>query len=155
MNPPPTKSKDTLLKVSVADEFCPISALNTLNSDWCIWARVSKKGKVKNFNKRDGSGTGKLLNIDLIDAYDDQIQATFFTESVDKFEPMLHENKVYLFSKGQVKPANQKFTSIKNDYCLTFGQYSEIREVKDMGDIKKVSYSFTSIKDIQDVIKQP
>lgn len=47
-----------------------------------------------------------MLNIDLVDYYGTAIQATFFGEAVDKFEPKLKENSVYLFSKGTVKPAN-------------------------------------------------
>lgn len=131
-----------------ADDFCPIKCLNTMNSDWCIRARISKKGNVKTFNKRNGTGTGTLLSVDLIDAYGDQIQATFFSEAVDKFNPTLNKGGVYLFSKGSVKPANQKFTSIKCDYSLTFGQYSEIKEVKDEGDIKNAGFSFTTLSSV-------
>jgi len=43
-----------------------------------------------------------------------------FKEAVDKFDPVLKNNGVYLFSSGQVKLANQKFSSIKNDFSLVF-----------------------------------
>ena len=46
------------------------------------------------------------MNVDLIDAFGSQIQATFFKEAVDKFEPILRQNGVYTFSNGQVKIAN-------------------------------------------------
>lgn len=49
-----------------------------------------------------------------------QIQATFFKDACDKFEPIIQEGKIYLLSNGTVKIANQKFTSIKNDFCLVF-----------------------------------
>lgn len=38
---------------------------------------------------------------------------------------------VYLFANGQVKMANQKYTSIKNDYSIVFDKQSEIEEVDD------------------------
>jgi ssDNA-binding replication factor A large subunit len=41
------------------------------------------------------------------------------------------EGKVYLFSNGTVKIANQKYTSIKNDYCIVFDRNSEIEEAAD------------------------
>ncbi len=52
-------------------------------------------------------------------------------------------------SKGTIKPANQKFTSIKNHYAITFGPYSFIKEVKDHGDIKSQAFAFTKLEDVE------
>ena len=41
------------------------------------------------------------------------------------------EGHVYLFSSGQVKIANSKFTFVKNDFCLVFDKNAEIVEVPD------------------------
>lgn len=43
---------------------------------------------------------------------------------------------MYLFSNGTIKMANQKFTSIKNDFCIVFDRNSEIKEVGDDDNIK-------------------
>jgi hypothetical protein len=43
-----------------------------------------------------------------------------FKDACDKFEPIIQEGKIFLLSNGTVKIANQKFTSIKNDFCLVF-----------------------------------
>lgn len=59
-------------RATKADDFMPISSLNTMNPDWIIRARVTKKGQVKTFNKQTG-GQGKLFSVDLIDAYGTQI----------------------------------------------------------------------------------
>lgn len=85
-----------------------------MNSDWIVKARVSKKYPVKEWNNARGSG--KLLNFELIDRYGTQIQATLFNKAVELFDPHLEQDKVYIFSKGTVKVANTKFTSIKNEY---------------------------------------
>ena len=74
-------------------------------------------------------GSGYILNIDLIDKDQSQIQATFFNDAAEKFDKILRENKVYLFANGFVKMANKKFTSIKNDHCITFDVNAEIVEV--------------------------
>ena len=71
------------------------------------------------------------MNIDLIDAFGTQIQATFFKDAVDKFDPKLRANQVYTFSGGIVKIANVRFTSIKNDFNLVFDTYSAILECAD------------------------
>ena len=42
--------------------------------------------------------------------------------------------------------ANRKFTSIKNDYCIIFGNYSEIKETSDEGDIKTTSFDFFTLE---------
>lgn len=125
-------------------DYTPIKALNTMNPDWKIKVRVIKK-RDKKYWKND-RGEGVLMNIDLMDAYGDQIQATFFKSAVDYFESRIEENKVYLFSNGIIKMANTKFSSIKNEYSLTFNKDAEIIEVNDDGTIKSQSYSFTSLK---------
>jgi len=63
---------------------------------------------------------------------------------------MLKENHVYLFANGTVKMANQKYTSIKNDYCIVFDRNSEIEEVEDSELISVVGFSFTTIDEIND-----
>ena len=56
------------------------------------------------------------MNFELIDAYGSAISATVFKEAVDKFDPILEEGKVFVLSGGQIKLANLKYTSIKNNY---------------------------------------
>ena len=87
-----------------------------------IKARVSKKYDRRSWN--NARGTGYLLNIDLIDAFGSQIQATFFKDAVDKFDPKIQQNKVYTFACGTVKIANARFSSIKNDFSLVFDPHA-------------------------------
>jgi replication factor A1 len=67
--------------------YTPIAALTTNSQDWIIKARVTKKYDKRTWN--NARGKGYLMNIDLIDAYGSQIQATFFKEAVDKFEGVI------------------------------------------------------------------
>ncbi len=59
-----------------AQDYMPIKALNQFVSDWCIKARIVKKGPLKEWSNAKGSG--KLLNIDLVDKAGTMIQATAF-----------------------------------------------------------------------------
>ncbi|CAI2361170.1 unnamed protein product [Moneuplotes crassus] len=77
-----------------------------------------------------------------------KIQATFFNKAVDKFEGMIKEDRVYTFRKGMVKAANKKFTTIKNDYCLTFGPFSEIIQTENDAKISRNSFQFTKLSEI-------
>lgn len=131
------------------DAYTPIKSLSPLNSDWIIKARVSKKCPVKEWNNNRGSG--KLLNIELIDRHGTQIQATFFNKAVDQFEPMIQQDKVYVFCKGTVKVANQKFTSIKNDYCLTFSHLSDITPTDDDRSIGRNVFNFVPLSQVKNM----
>jgi len=48
--------------------------------------------------------------------------------------------------------ANKKFTSIKNDFCITFDQSTEIQECKDDSKINQTGFSFTKIDQIQQLM---
>ena len=93
--------------------YTPIAALSTMNNDWIIKARVTKKGQPRHW--KNFRGEGDLLNIELKDEFGDMIQGTFFNKQVDQFKDQVQENKVYSFEKGYIKEANSRYTSIKNN----------------------------------------
>jgi len=146
----PAKSNDFIRSI-VKECYMPIKCLNAFASDWKIKARVTKKGDMRTWN--NAKGTGKLMNIDLVDREGTGIQATFFNEQAEKFCPMLIENKVYLFSNGQVKMANKRFTSIKNDFSITFDRRTQIEEVgEDDESIQAQSFSFIKICEVENLV---
>jgi len=110
---------------SIQEAYTPIRVLNQFSTDWRIRARVTKKGEEKHW--RNNKGEGVLMNIDLIDKEGTQIQATFFGErSVQVCTYSKRKQDIFVLQHGQVKLANKKFTSIKNDYCLTFDSSGDI-----------------------------
>lgn len=60
------------------------------------------------------------MKLELVDQYGTSIEATFFNDAANLFDPKIQQNKVYLFSNGKVNIANKKFTSNKNDFCIVF-----------------------------------
>jgi replication factor A1 len=115
---------------SIQEIYTPIRVLNQFSTDWRIKARVTKKEEPRQWRNNKGEGT--LMGCELIDKEGTQIQVTFFgEEAAKKFAPLLKENKVFLFANGSVKLANKKYTSIKNDYCLTFDQNADVQEVEE------------------------
>lgn len=111
-------------------EYTPVKALNTFSRDWKIKARIVSK-----IDKKITSKGGSLLKITLVDKYGSQIDATFFNEAADSFDCQIQDNKVYLFSNGNVKMANKRFTSTKNDFCIVFEKNASIVPVDDDGSI--------------------
>lgn len=124
----------------------PISALNPYSNRWTIKARITSKTDIRSWSNPKGDGT--LFSIDLLDNEGTAIRATFFKAAVDKFFSILAEGNVYFFTAGKVKAANSKFSNIKNSYELTFDERSEIKECFEASDIKKQSYEFVSISNI-------
>lgn len=47
--------------------------------------------------------------------------------------------QVYLVSGGQVKPANKKFSSVRNDYTLQFDNRAAVEECGESGLVSRVS----------------
>ena len=59
-----------------ANMYMPVAHLNSFSADWCIKVRVLKKPTERHY--QNAKGSGKLLNIDLIDRDGTMIQATMF-----------------------------------------------------------------------------
>ena len=60
---------------------------------------------------------------------------------------------MYTISGGMVKLANKKFTSIKNDYCLTLDRLAVVKETKDDEvAIGKLGFSFTNLTEIEQIV---
>ena len=130
-------------------QYTPIKSLNTFLFDWKIKARITKKHGKRQW--KNAKGQGSILNIELIDGKGDQIQGTFFNDLADKYDDILIENKIYLISNGTVKIANQKYSSIKNDYCINFDRSSEIQEIEDDTKIQLQGFSFVGIEQINEL----
>ena len=50
--------------------------------------------KSDNRSYSNAKGSGKLFSVDLVDASGDEIRGTFFNASVDKWFPVLEQQKV-------------------------------------------------------------
>ena len=55
---------------------------------------------------------------------------------------------MYTVSNGSIKLANKKFTSIPNDYCISFNDSTEFKEAKEDTSISKHAFAFKNIETI-------
>jgi replication factor A1 len=128
----------------------PIQAINPYSSKWTIKARVTSKSEIRKWS--NARGEGHLFSIDLLDSAGGEIRGTFFKEACDKWFANIAEQSVYTFSGGKLKVVtNKQFTSIKNNYELTFDSNSDIRPSLDEDGIKTIQYNFVKIADIANV----
>lgn len=104
--------------------YTPIKCLSTFSYDWRIKVRLTKKGARKTY--KNARSEGYFLHVELMDHHGTMIQATFFKDACDKFDPILNEGGMYLMSGGKVQLANQRYSTIKNDFCLVFDRSADI-----------------------------
>jgi len=136
---------------STSETILPIKNLNPYQNVWTIRARVTSKTPMKEFPRKTGTGTGKLFSVELIDAAGDEIRATAFTEVADKLYPILEVGHVYLISRGDVKVANKKFTTIVHPFEITFTNTTVVSPVSEDAStvsIPSAHFSFVPIEKI-------
>ena len=130
-----------------AQPIHPISSLHPYHTRWTIKARVTAKGDKRTW--QNAKGEGSLFSVDLLDSSGGQIKATMFKDAVDKFFDVFQENHVYLISKGQLKPANKKFSRLPNEYELTLNADAEVLLVEDDQEIQQNRFDFVPIEGLQ------
>lgn len=125
----------------------PINSLSPYQNKWVIRARVTNKSSIRTWS--NAKGEGKLFSMDLKDETG-EIRATAFREQVDKFYDMIEIDKVYYISKCQLKPANKQYSTLKNDYEMTFTADTIIQPCMDdsASSIPSIQYNFVPISSI-------
>lgn len=92
-----------------------------------IRVKVLVKSEIKTW--RTAAASGELFTVDLEDVDGTRILGSFLNKQVLKFYPEISEGKQYHVSKGTIKRANKRVTSITNDYCIAFADNTEFTEV--------------------------
>ncbi|KAK8811359.1 hypothetical protein WA158_003093 [Blastocystis sp. Blastoise] len=142
MNPYGIKSEPILNQ-----QFTPINQLNPyMSQKWIIKARVTSKSDIRRWN--NAKGEGSLFSVNLLDDSGAEIRATFFKEGVDKYFSVLTEGKVYTFSLGSVRMANKRFSTLNNEYDLTFDGRTIVQEVQDDHQILTIKFNFLPIAEL-------
>lgn len=129
--------------------FHPISSLNPYQNRWTIKARVTSKSDMRTWH--NARGDGKLFSVDLLDRTGGQIKATMFNSAADKFFQVFQPNQVYIISKGALKLANKKFTTIPNEYELTLNDDAEVEYVGEDNAIESQRFEFVRIEQIPSI----
>lgn len=127
----------------------PIANLNLYQNRWTIKARVTLKTDVRHWS--NAKGDGQLFSIELLDASNMNIRATFFKEASEKFYPLLEEDKVYTLSGGRLKAANTQYNTCKSQFEITFDMNTEIHSEEDSGEISQQTYEFCPIANLENI----
>jgi len=112
---------------------------------------VTQKSNKRPWSNPKG-GSGSLFSVDLLDS-GGEIKATFFNDAVDKWYDYLQVDQVYYISRGLLKPANKKYSTLKNDYELSLDSNSVNMLAEDNTDIPRQTFNFVTIDRISDYNK--
>lgn len=125
----------------------PIASLSPYQTKWTIRVRVASKPSIRTWS--NSRGEGRVLNVDLVDETG-EIRACAFNEVADKMQAQLEMGQVYYISRGRLRPANKKFSSVKNDYELNMVEDTEVELCTEGApDLPSLQYNFTNIADIE------
>jgi len=72
-----------------------------------------------------------------------------FNQVLEKYVDELKEGEVYLFSKGNIKLSNKKYTSVKHEFCITFDKGAIIEPTNDH--TGKIAYNAMNFIDLKAV----
>ncbi|KAL6548103.1 Rpa1ap [Orobanche hederae] len=112
--PPNYKHHGAIMRNEVPARIIPIAALNPYQGHWAVKARVTAKGDLRHYN--NAKGDGKVFSFDLLDSDGGEIRVTCFNAVADRFYDAIEVGKVYVISKGSLKPAQKNFNHLKNEW---------------------------------------
>lgn len=146
--PPNFRNHGPILKNEAPARIIPIAALNPYQGRWAIKARVTAKGDLRRYN--NARGDGKVFSFDLLDSDGGEIRVTCFNAVVDRFYEIIEVGRVYLISKGSLKPAQKNFNHLKNEWEIFLEATSTVDLCTEEDDsIPKQQFSFRHISEIE------
>lgn len=146
--PPSYRNQGTIMKNEAPARIIPIAALNPYQGRWAIKARVTAKGDLRRYN--NARGDGKVFSFDLLDSDGGEIRVTCFNAVVDRFYDTIEVGKVYVISKGSLKPAQKNFNHLKNEWEIFLENTSTVDLCPDEdASIPQQQFSFRPISEIE------
>ncbi|KAJ7943945.1 Replication protein A subunit [Quillaja saponaria] len=145
---PVYNNRGPIAKNEAPPRIIPIAALNPYQNTWTIKARVTAKGELRHYN--NARGDGRVFSFDLLDSDGGEIRATCFNAVADMFYNQIEAGKVYLISRGSLKPAQKNFNHLRNDQELMLDTTTIIQPCfDDDNSIPRQQFHFRSIGDVE------
>ncbi|XP_046438075.1 replication protein A 70 kDa DNA-binding subunit-like [Daphnia pulex] len=129
----------------------PIVSLTPYQNKWTVKVRIINKSDIRTWS--NSRGEGKLFSMDMVDETG-EIRATAFNAECDKFYHMIEIGKIFYISQAQLKAANKQYSSMRNDYEMSFNQNTTVIPCHDdTSDIPSISFNFVPIDQLPSLDK--
>ncbi|KAJ4950853.1 hypothetical protein NE237_027685 [Protea cynaroides] len=146
--PPMYTNRGPIAKNEAPTRIIPIAALNPYQGRWTIKARVTAKGDLRHYN--NPRGDGKVFSFDLLDSDGGEIRVTCFNAVADQFYNQIEAGKVYLISRGSLRPAQKNFNHLNNDHEILLESSSTVQPCfEDDNSIPRQQFHFRPISDVE------
>lgn len=146
---PNYKNHGTIMKNEAPARIIPISQLNPYQGRFAIKARVTAKGEIRRYH--NAKGDGKVFSFDLLDSDGGEIRVTCFNALVDRFYEAVEVGKVYVVSRGNLKPAKKDYNHLNSEWEIFLENQSTVELCPDEDcSIPAQRFSFTMIDRIED-----
>ncbi|KAJ8458785.1 hypothetical protein OPV22_031711 [Ensete ventricosum] len=141
-------NRGPIAKNEAPARIIPIAALNPYQGRWTIKARVTIKGELRRYS--NPRGEGKVFSFDLLDSDGGEIRVTCFNMVADQFYDQIEVGKVYLISKGSLKPARKSFNHLNNEYEIFLESQSVIQPcLEEDNTIPKQQFNFRPVNEVE------
>jgi replication factor A1 len=148
--PPVYMNRGPVAKNDATSHVVPVAQLNQFqNNRWTIKVRVTAKTETRQYV--NAKGPGKVFSFDLLDEHGGEIRATCFNAQVDQFYDQIEVDKVYLISRGNLKPAQKKFNSLNHECEITLNFNTSIQICADDNSIPRQQYNFRQISELENI----
>lgn len=148
--PPKYKNQGAITKNEAPPRVIPIDALNPYQGRWAIKARVTSKGELRRYN--NARGDGKVFSFDLLDSEGGEIRATCFNAALERFYDIIEVGKVYLISKGSLKPSRKDYNHLNNQWEIFLDATSTVElSHDDNSSIPTVQFNFKHVSEIENI----
>lgn len=149
--PPATRFQAQTPSQLKLESVCPVNVLTPFFNAWVIRVRVTNKTPLKTYN--NAKGGGKLFSFDTVDETG-ELRVTAFNAEAERWYETIERNKVYLISKGSVKAANKRFSSLNADYEVTLNAGSIIEPVEGLdseASIPRLRFKFIPLAEVENL----
>lgn len=146
--PPMYINRGPVARNEAPPRIIPIAALNPYQGRWTIKARVAAKSELRHYN--NPRGDGRVFSFDLLDSDGGEIRSTCFNAVADQFYNQIEVGKVYLISKGSLRPAQKAFNHLRNDHEIMLESVSTVQPcLEDDKSIPQQQFHFRPIADVE------
>ncbi|KAI4372180.1 hypothetical protein MLD38_010447 [Melastoma candidum] len=141
-------NRGPIAKNEAPPRIVPIAALNPYQNRWTIKARVTVKSEIRHYN--NSRGDGKVFSFDLLDSDGGEIRVTCFNTVVDQFFNQIEIGKVYMISRGSLRPAQKNFNHLRNEHEIFLETTSVVQScIEDDSSIPKQQFHFQRISEVE------